>query len=165
MATPTSLPAAVSTGSTGTAAQFNGLRGAFRILQVVQSQTGSQTASTSLTFANTGLSASITPQSTSSKILAIVQGVAFSSTSATDTQLRLTRDQPSAPTVLSTISTCYSQLGGAMLQNYTIVFLDSPASTSALTYRTQIARGGGSGIAYDEVNSSITTLTLMEVSA
>jgi hypothetical protein len=53
-----------------------------------------------------------------------------------------------------------------MLQNYTIVFLDSPASTSALTYRTQIARGaGGGGIAYDEVNSSITTLTLMEISA
>jgi hypothetical protein len=165
MATPTSLPSTFVTGNVFTAAQANGLRGAFRILQVVQGSTTAQSFSTSTTFANTGLSASITPQSTSNKVLAIVAGVAFSSTSATDTAIRLTRDQPSAPTVLSTASTAYAASGGAVIGNYFICYLDSPASASAITYRTQLARNTGAGISYDEVNGSLTTLTLLEVSA
>ena len=164
MATPTSLPAAVATGDQGTAAQFNNLRGAFRILQVVQGSTASQAFSTSTTFANTGLSASITPQSSTNKILAIVAGTGFASTAATDTAIRLTRDQPSAPTVLSTVSCAYSS-AGAVIGTYSIVYLDSPATTAALTYRTQLARNAGTGISYDEINGSLTTLTLMEISA
>ena len=164
MATPTSLPAAVATGDVGTAAQFNGLRGAFRILQVIAQGTQTQSSSTSTTFANTGLSLAITPQATTSKILIIVQGVAYASAANTDTQIRLTRDQPTAPTVLSTISTCYNQ-SGYMLSPYSIVYLDSPGSTSAITYRTQLARSTGGGVSFDEVNSSLTTITLMEVSA
>jgi hypothetical protein len=164
MATPTTLPATFTVGQTLTAAQVNGLRGAFRILQVVQGSTASQAFSTSATFANTGLSASITPQSTSSKILAIVAGAGFASTALTDAAVRLTRDQPSAPTVLSTVSCAYSS-AGAVIGAYNIVYLDSPASTSALTYRTQLARSAGTGIAYDEINGSLSTLTLMEISA
>lgn len=164
MATPTSLPAAVATGDTGTAAQFNGLRGAFRILQVVQAAVTTQTSSTSSSWANTAVSASITPQSTSSKILAIVSGSAFSSSAGTETGVRLTRDQPSAPTVLSTVTAVYNA-SGATVSGYNIVYLDSPASTSALTYRTQLARTAGGGTSYDEINGSTTTLTLLEVSA
>lgn len=165
MATPTSLPAAVATGDTGTAAQFNNLRGAFRILQVVQSATTSQTSSTSTSWVNTALSASITPQSTSSKILAIVSGSGYVSSSGTVCAIRLTRDQPSAPTALSTLSAVYSANGGALIGTYSIVYLDSPASASAITYRTQLSRGAGSGTAYDEIDGSTTTLTLMEISA
>ena len=164
MATPTNLPSTFTVGQTLTAAQVNGLRGAFRILQVVQGSTASQSFSTSTTYANTALSASITPQSSSSKILAIVSGSAFSSTAGTDTSIRLTRDQPSAPTVLSTVTAAYSS-AGATVTGYNIVYLDSPASTSAITYRTQLARIVGGGISYDEVNGSLTTLTLMEISA
>lgn len=164
MATRTNLPAVEVQGTTLDASWLNDLRGAFRILQVVQGSTTSQSFSTSTTYANTGLSASITPQSTSNKVLAIVAGVGFSSTSATDTSIRLTRDQPSAPTVLSTASTAYAASGGAVIGNYFICYLDSPASASAITYRTQLARNTGAGISYDEVNGSLTTLTLLEVS-
>jgi hypothetical protein len=165
MATPTSLPAAVATGDVGTAAEFNGLRGAFRILQVGANGTTTQTSSTSSSFVNTALSASITPQSTSSKILVMVSGYGFSSSSGTDTTIRLTRDQPSAPTVLQTGSAVFSANGGALIGCYNFIYLDSPATTSSITYRTQLARGAGTGIAYDEINGSLTTITLMEVSA
>lgn len=165
MATPTNLPAAVATGDVGTAAQFNNLRGAFRILQVISASTTSQTSSTSGTYVNTGLSASITPQSISSKILVIVDGLGFSSAAATELNIRLTRDQPSAPTVLATTPGAVYSSAGAVTGRYGFTVTDSPASTSALTYRTQLARGTGLGIVYDEVNSVATTMTLMEISA
>jgi hypothetical protein len=163
MATPTSLPAAVSTGDVGTAAQFNGLRGAFRILQVVQSASATQSSSTSTTFANTANSATITPQSNTSKILVMVNGSAFASNAGTDASVRVVRDL-SGITVLSSMSAAYSTAGG-VASCYSFAFLDSPATTSAITYRTQLARAVGTGVAYDEVNSSTTTITLLEVSA
>ena len=163
MATPTSLPAAVATGDTGTAAQFNGLRGAFRILQVGANGTLTQSSSTSTTFANTALSASITPQSTTSKILVMVNGSAFASSAATDASVRLVRDLGGI-TVLQTASVAYSSAGG-VIGAYAFVYLDTPSTTSSITYRTQLARGSGTGVAYDEINGSLTTITLMEVSA
>jgi hypothetical protein len=165
MATPTSLPAAVSTGDVGTAAEFNGLRGAFRILQVVNTTTTAQTASSSATYANTGLSLSITPQSTSSKIFVLVNGLGFASQAGSELGIRLTRDQPSAPTVLQTTALAVYSAAGAIAGQYGFAYLDSPSSASAITYRTQLARSTGGGIVYDEVNASVTTMTLFEVSA
>jgi hypothetical protein len=75
MATPTNLPAAVATGDVGTAAQFNNMRGAFRILQVVQGTTSTAATNATSTYADTGLTATITPQSSSSKILVLVNQV------------------------------------------------------------------------------------------
>ena len=72
MATPTNLPAAVATGDVGTAAQFNNLRGAFRILQVVQATYGTNVINSTNVYADTGLTATITPQSSTSKILVVV---------------------------------------------------------------------------------------------
>ena len=71
MATPTNLPAAFTVGQVATAAQMNDLRGAFRILQVIQGTTSTRTSSSTTTYADTTLSASITPTSSSSKILVI----------------------------------------------------------------------------------------------
>jgi hypothetical protein len=166
MATPTNLPASFTAGSILTATQQNALRGAFRILQVVQATTTSQTSSTSSTYANTALSCAITPQSTTSKIFVLVDGIGFTSLAGSELSIRLTRDQPSAPTVLQTTALAVFSAVGAIAGNYNFTYLDSPSSLSSITYRTQLARGGGSGgVVYDEVNLSVSTMTLFEVSA
>ena len=73
MATPTTLPASFVSGAVLEAAQLNNLRGAFRILQVVSTTktdtfvSGTVTAGSEVDI--TGLTATITPSSTSSKIL------------------------------------------------------------------------------------------------
>lgn len=81
MATPTTLPATFVAGNVLTAAQMNNLRGAFRVLQVVSTTlTTSFTSGAGGAYANvTGLSATITPSATSSKILimATVNGGTF----------------------------------------------------------------------------------------
>ena len=72
MATPTTLPASFTAGQILTSSNMNNIRGAFRILQVVQGSTATSVSSSTTTPADTGLTATITPQATSSKILVIV---------------------------------------------------------------------------------------------
>ena len=161
MATPTSLPAAVSTGDVGTAAQFNNLRGAFRILQVVQGTTTTVALTTSGTYADTGLTASITPQSSTSKILVIVSQSVYTSASVTGANIRIDR---SGTTIATAIDQSYGSSGGVSAA-FSITYLDSPATTSALTYKTTFARNGGAGTVYTQVNNNIATITLLEISA
>ena len=73
----TALPAAISTGS---------------VLQVVNGSTYTKVSSTSSTYADTGLSASITPSSTSNKVLVIVNQFLIKSTHNTYGGLKLLRD-------------------------------------------------------------------------
>lgn len=161
MATPTSLPAAVSAGSTGTAAQFNGLRGAFRILQVVTSRLTNQVGSTSSTYGDIGLSATITPQSTTSKIFVLLAQNCYSDGAGTGVGIQILRGS----TVLSTtVALSFGQNGGLVSQNF-LPYYDSPSSTSALTYKVQMARTSGTGIAYTQINANPSDLFLMEVSA
>ena len=159
MATPTNLPAAVATGDVGTAAQFNNLRVAFRILQVVYgfTQTGASSAST--TYVDTTLSATITPQSTSSKILCIISQNGYNVGSNCGLGIQLVRNGTGLVT--------WSDLNFAnqTVIQHSFTVLDSPASTSALTYKTQMARSSGGGTVYTQVNSNLATITLMEVSA
>jgi hypothetical protein len=165
MATPTPLPADFNPGQILTAGAMDGLRGAFRILQVVFATTTAQTSSVSTTYVNTGASCSITPQSATSKIFAMVNGLGFVTGSGTELGIRLVRDL-SGITVLETNALAvFTTNGGNSSGNYGFNFLDSPATTSPITYRTQLARSGGAGTCFDEVNGSSTTITLFEVSA
>ena len=94
MATPTTLPATFVSGNTLTAAQLNDLRGAFRVLQVVSVGYSTQANSSTTTFQDTGLTATITPSSVSSQILVLVNqgGVTKTATdSSSATNLRLVR--------------------------------------------------------------------------
>jgi hypothetical protein len=93
MATPTTLPASFVAGSILTAAELNDLRGAFRVLQVVNATTSTTTSNSTSTYADTSLTATITPTSTSSKILVFVnQAGCGKETNNVYLQLRLLRD-------------------------------------------------------------------------
>jgi hypothetical protein len=68
MATPTNLPADFVPGAVLTAAQMDDLRGAFRILQVVSTTDNTPRSTTANYPTTSGISLTITPQSTSSLI-------------------------------------------------------------------------------------------------
>jgi hypothetical protein len=161
MATPTNLPAAQTTGAVLTAAYMNDLRGAFRILQVVQGTTTTPTSTTSASYVDTSLSATITPTSTSSKIFAMITQTAFCSVSATDTTFILARG---ATTVATNLFVAYGSTS-ANVVSWSLNYLDSPATTSATTYKTRMRRDAGSGTVTAQIGDSISTLTLFEVSA
>ena len=162
MATRTNLPASQTTGNVLTAAYVNDLRGAFRILQVVDAATSSVTSSTSATYADSGLTATITPQSATSKILILVAQSGFNGFAGQGLGVRVMR----GGTVLQTqIDGVYGSTS-TVLGTITIFGLDSPATTSATTYKTQFARtAGAAGPVYVQPNSNQSTIILCEVSA
>ena len=151
MATPTSLPATFTSGQVLTAAQMNNLRGAFRILQVVST---AETDTFSASVASGGVSgaaieATITPTSADSKILviahisigAVSNGVAVlyrggSVLSGAVGDAASSRSQ-------GTSGTGEQATGGRIIPSAPIIFLDSPATTSATTYDVRLGHTSG----------------------
>jgi len=132
------------------------------VIQTVSAVYSTSTSSSSTTLIDTGLTASITPTSASNKILVIVnQAGIYTSTSANKGDLRLQRN---GTDITVFFSGAYTASGGETLWgNAGTSYLDSPATTSSVTYKTQMRRVSGSGtftVQNDSVNSSI---TLMEI--
>ena len=135
-----------------------------KVIQVVSAtRTGAVTSSSS-TYANTGLSASITPTSTTSKVLVLVthNGCA-KNTGDTALDIRLLRNGSteigSAVENGNTASTARNYFGSV-----TLMVMDSPSSTSALTYATQLRSTQNiSGVTVDQGSNS--TIVLVEVAA
>ena len=128
-------------GSTPTAGDL-GLNTTGSVLQVVSSYYTTATSVTSSTFTDIGLSVSITPTSTSNKIL-VLTSVA-QSTSAGDTVIRMVRDS----TVIGegTTGTVFNGIAGQSSGSYANAsvsssanYLDSPSTTSSVTYKIQAA--------------------------
>jgi hypothetical protein len=186
MATPTSLPGAFTAGDVLTAANMNGLRGAFRILQVVSATKTDTFSTTSTSFTNvTGLTVSITPSATSSKVL-VCASVSYSVGNTADDNGHLqlaggncsayVGDSAGSRTRGANFITNASNWGiGQTVVNVPLIYLDSPSTTSATTYSVQAKRGTASGTVW--VNRSVTdtdavgfartasTITVMEISA
>ena len=125
------------------------------VLQVVvgtdTKDNGNQITETS--FQDTGLSASITPSSTSSKILVIVthQILVFAPGTIPFANLQLLRDS----TTINLGSSGHkaddhpSDNNAYIADSFSFCTLDSPSSTSSLTYKTQAKyAGSGSGYVY-----------------
>ena len=122
--------------------QLSGMTGASmptgNVLQIVNGTYSTQVTSTSTTFANTNLNASITPLATSSKILILVTqplAVWDGASNATSVQFKLFRDSTSIRHI-----TAIGQRYPATHFTHTWMtteYLDSPSSTSSITYKTQ----------------------------
>ena len=167
MATPTNLPASFVSGSILTADQMNNLRGAFRVLQIVQGTTTTQVLNATSTRADTGLTATITPQANTNKILVLVNQVgclkdAGNSTNAID--LFLMRGSTDIQRVAQI--GLYTNTNMENRGSFSNAFLDSPATTSATTYKTQFSNfTNASQVGVQVGNVGQSTITLIEISA
>jgi hypothetical protein len=122
----------------------------------------------------TGLSVSITPTSSSSKILILAQ-VFGGGAAGTALYVNLVRNSTNLS--ISTVSSAsLNSTVGAFVGSSTvyttspIMFLDSPATTSSTTYKIQIFGSDGSQIAInrrsaDAVVGGTSSITVMEVAA
>ena len=128
------------------------------VIQVVQGVLTTQASTTSTTFVTTGLSVSITPQSSTSKILVTVNGVG-QSLSTNYCFYTIYRGATNLAAVgFNEISS--SSVG----QSLSICFLDSPATTSATTYALYFKVGSSTGYVNDTANSMTSTITVQEIS-
>ena len=141
------------------------------IIQIVQGSTTSSTSDTGGTFVDTNISATITPSSNSNKILAIatIQWELYRDASEVYGGLRLLRGS----TDISNHESCIHHEAGTTGQSriiaeggYPIQCLDSPATTSATTYKIQcrVEATGSSGRLRISPHSAPSVITLYEVS-
>ena len=153
------------------------------IVQIVQGTKTDTSSVTGGTFADVGLSATITPRSSSNKILVLVQAN-ISSNSGYSMKARLMRGSTpihigdaasNRPQATAEFTGCYAAIADYNAVPLSMNFLDSPSSTSSITYKVQYAvyttfvvyinRAGRDldTSEYDARTSS--SITLMEVSA
>jgi len=137
------------------------------VLQVIQSPVyKTQATNSTTTYADTGLSASITPTSASSKILVIVSQSVYKSAgnSGNAVDIKLFR----GATDLGQLVYVQGYTGTAVVlySIATFQYLDSPATTSATTYKTQFANfTAASLVSVQPDNNGPSTITLMEIAA
>ena len=110
-----------------------------KVLQVVNADTGTQVNTTSTSFIDTNLTASITPSSTSNKILVIINQSCAKNDSDTWCTFQILRGatqiggNPSGESIGYTSNSEYNFMG----MTYNVNFLDTPSTTSSVTYKTQ----------------------------
>ena len=146
-----------------------------KVLQVIQGTTSTSTTVASTTFTDTTLSATITPTATTSKILVFINQESYISRGNVSAAmgLKLVRGATDIfnmgvnkyETFSLAVSPSITNLTG---RNYvTGIYLDSPSTTSATTYKTQGAAAdtSSSGLVTFQESSSTSTITLMEIGA
>jgi len=121
-----------SSSNTITVAAGHTLSAPGHVIQVVQSTLTSTPTSTSTSFADTGLSVTITPKSASSKILVKADYGTGSGASSGGMVIQFLRGS----TVLFYRGVSYSSSAGTYGAD-AFSHLDSPATTSSITYKVQ----------------------------
>lgn len=148
----------------GTASADAAAYGQLKVIQIVTGTSTTADTTTSNTFQNTSLAATITPTSASNKVLAIVtaprcQG-GLAGTNSQFLGLKRGSTNLGAGNGFAQISHASGHSSAT-----TYVYLDSPATTSATTYTaTQLSSDNTSTVTFGG-NSTTATITLIEVVA
>jgi hypothetical protein len=149
------------------------------ILQVVSVTKTDTFTTTSGTYGDvTGLTATITPSSTSSKILVMVYLLAGNATNLAGFHTRIVRDSTAIFVGDSSGSKVQASFGNTVDANQngfagSPISLDSPNTTSAVTYKIQARVGSGGTLAIGRVGAEVSddatrprvpsSITLLEV--
>ena len=166
----------LSSNVTGTLATGNGGTGATsfapgKVGQVIQATTSSAVNVASTSVADTGLTVNITPTATTSKVLVQVNQniVTDIDTISANSKIKLLRDSTTAIDFTANIARI--EAGGSSAVKFgnltTFSYLDSPSTTSQITYKTKgaISSTSNNGTARFQNSSVPSIITVMEILA
>jgi len=147
--------------------------GGGKVLQVVSATYSTATAVTGTTYGDSGLSLSITPTSATSKILVMVNQTLRANNSsaiAVGAAVKLLRGgtdiynpNPTGYEIFYVGN--FSSGTREDYRLYSLNYLDSPATTSSTTYKTQIRGTNTTDTATAQVASAVSVITLLEIGA
>lgn len=133
------------------------------VLQVVSATYSTQVSTATDTLIDTGLTATITPASASNKILVLViQAGVGKNSGNTSVKITLLRDA----SLIATLTANAGDTGGTVanfIGNVAGQILDSPASTSALVYKTQFSSANNAANAFVQTGSATSSIVLIEI--
>jgi hypothetical protein len=135
-------------------------------LQVVSASIIGENATTSTTFTSAFLSASITPTSATSKVLVLVNGASFGVSGNAEGFFTVDR----SGTNLGNGTSGFGRVWNQASSNFTFVpgilmVLDSPATTSSITYTVQQRQTNAAQMVYIGGGAGKSSIVLMEIAA
>jgi hypothetical protein len=153
--------------TTATGLKWAAPAGGGKVLQVVQATTNTTVQSSSSAYADTTLTATITPTLSTSKILVMVShtdNYRSGANAANSIGMRLMRG---ATEVYTAIREAMKSSGaGTLYVPISFNYLDSPATTSATTYKTQFAsENNTAAIWVQQGGVAVSTILLLEIGA
>jgi hypothetical protein len=133
-----------------------------KVVQIKTASVSGTTSSTSTSYVDTNLTVSITPTSASNKILVALFQLTQKNAGQvyTGVNLKLLRNSTDILTIGTSIGFTETSMNNRTTTG--CFFLDSPATTSATTYKTQFATGYAGNVAYVNTDGS-STILVMEV--
>ena len=141
-----------------------------KVLQVIQDDAASNFTTTSSTYTDTGLSVSITPSSSSSKVLVMANIPAAWSVNGTGSvhnysRFNLIRGTTQLQVAYFGTYSYASSNNPEFNSPVTMIYLDSPATTSATTYKVQGAIGSSASCNYTSSGTVLSSIVVMEIGA
>jgi hypothetical protein len=135
------------------------------VLQVVNATYSTETANATNTYADTGLTASITPSSSSSKILVLVNQNGIDKSDANSTSGVFIRLLRGSTELIQMVAYCNFTNTAIRLITGSVstCYLDSPSTTSLTTYKTQFYNIANASTVRVNSNSAVSTITLLEI--
>ena len=162
----------VADSSTATGLKWAAPAGGGKVLQVVSATTTTTVSISSTSLTDTGITATITPTLSSSNILVMISAASGIDRSAAEltTGAKLFRGATGIADYGSAAGNAWQSVGQANASLFlrglnTIIYLDSPATTSATTYKLQpnlSTTANSAVIAFQRTNAP-STITLMEI--
>lgn len=141
-----------------------------KVLQVVQGTLAADASTTSATYVDSGLTVTITPTSSTSKIqiISMLQSAYPQDTGGGSNCLadfNLVRG--STQLQYTVIGTYNLSFGANYAPSHQVSFnyLDSPATTSATTYKVQMKRNTGTSVGFKGSATAINSIVAMEIGA
>ena len=135
-----------------------------KVLQVVTSNTSSTVTVTGNADTDTGLTANITPSATSSKI-AIFANVSSVLKVSGDHNIDINLLRGSS--IISSFCQDIADTGNSdyfSIGNQGVSYLDTPSSSSQLTYKVNFSKSNTNGSARVQQSSGMSTMIIMEIS-
>ncbi len=139
--------------------------GGGKVLQVVNAVYTTSATTSSATLADTGLTATITPTLATSKILVLVSHNGVGKSGNLAGRIRLLRGATEI-SFLDSLIAYTNTVTANYIGGISTSYLDSPATTSATTYKTQFASDNGATFGINTSGGGLgssSTITLMEI--
>jgi deoxycytidylate deaminase len=146
--------------------------GGGKVLQVVQATTSTETVITSTSMQDTGITCTITPTLATSKVLVLINGqvYAYKVSNGATGDFQIVRGATAVLVCDGTTGNFAfgTKVGANTVESAHIIstaYLDSPATTSATTYKLQAACNQASDLLWQNGGLHTSTIVLMEIGA
>ena len=135
------------------------------VLQVVTGSTATSSTNNSSTYQDSNLTATITPKSSSSKILVQVSQVFGKSNANAENRIQVRLMRGSTELITSGNLLNYTSTAIYNITGFSMAHLDAPATTSAVTYKTQFMNPNNTAGVVAQYGDGTSTIVLMEIAA